>query len=60
MLEVLKMLKPLKSGKVFYEEEISEMTNNLRDWDKELEHKIEPSYFETLKSRNVDELEELI
>ena len=31
MLEVLKMLKPLKSGKVFYEEEISEMTNNLRD-----------------------------
>ena len=64
MLEALKMLKALKSGKVLSEEEISEMIDNLRNRGKELEHKIELSYFETIEEqecwRIADELEEFI
>ena len=64
MLEALEMLKALKSGEVLSEEEISEMIDNLRDQGKELEHKIEQSYFETTEEqecwRIADELEEFI
>ena len=64
MLEALEMLKALKSGEVFSEEEISEMIDNLRDRGKELEHKIELSYFETIEEqecwRIADELEKFI
>ena len=64
MLEALEMLKALKSSKVFSEEEISEMIDNLRNRGKELEHKIEPSYFETIEEqecwRIADELEKFI
>ena len=64
MLEALKMLKALKSGKVLSEEEILEMIDNLRDRGKELEHKIELSYSETIEEqecwRIADELEEFI
>lgn len=64
MLEALEMLKVLKSGEVLSEEEISEMIDNLRNWGKELEHKIELSYFETFEEqecwRIADELEEFI
>ena len=64
MLEALKMLKALKSGKVLSEEEISEMIDNLKNRGKELEHKIELSYFETIEEqecwRIADELEEFI
>ena len=58
------MLKALKSGEVLFEEEISEMINNLRDRGKELEHKIKLSYFEIIEEqecwRIADELEEFI
>ena len=64
MLEALEMLKALKSGEVFSEEEISEMIDNLRDRGKELEHKIELSYFETIEEqecwRIAGELEKFI
>ena len=64
MLEALKMLKALKSGKVLSEEEILEMIDNLRDRGKELEHKIELSYSETIEEqecwRIADELEKFI
>ena len=51
MLEALEMLKTLKSSEVFSEEEISEMIDNLRNRGKELEHKIELSYFETIEEQ---------
>ena len=64
MLEALEMLKALKSGEVFSEEEILEMIDNLKDRGKELEHKIELSYFETIEEqeywRIADELEKFI
>lgn len=64
MLKALEMLKALKSGEVLSEKEISEMIDNLRDQGKELEHKIELSYSETIEEqecwRIADELEEFI
>lgn len=64
MLEALEMLKALKSGEVLSKKEISEMIDNLRDRGKELEHKIELSYFETIEEqecwRIADELEKFI
>ena len=56
MLEALEMLKAFKSGEVLSEEEISEMIDNLRDRGKELEHKIELSYSETIEEQECGEL----